>query len=420
MTRINPLFFISIIISLITSCVTLDMFDEADFSSYPQFSNDTEQSITQVQQQFEQLLSSEPSINSLQHDNELPMDSAEQSAKTQLLSKNELPTKPPLLKAPPVEPVIQPECQENTSAAFNQQEILSNYRLGAGDLINIKVFGEEDFSITTHLSETGTISYPFLEELSLSGLTVNEIERLIISGLKGDYLVNPKVTVMVLEYRKVFVNGEVKNSGGYTFVPGLTVNKAISLAGGLTEMASRETFFIVRNGNQDTTPLCATLKTYIRPGDIILVKEYQKFFVDGQVKNPGGYAFKRGLTVKKAISLAGGFTDRASPEEIFINEGQQSTQLDTLIKPGDIITVKEYKKFFVNGEVQKPGGYDFEPDLTVEKAVALAGGFTEFGSARWSKIFILRDGHETVMPTSVQLNTPIQPGDIITVKESIF
>jgi len=81
--------------------------------------------------------------------------------------------------------------------------------------------------------------------------------------------------------------------------------------------------------------------------------------------------------------------------------------------------VKEYKKIFVNGEVQKPGSYDYIPELTVEKAISIAGGFTQFGSARWSKILILRDGDKTE-PVPVSLNTPVHPGDIITVEESIF
>ena len=380
----------------------------------------------------------------------------------------------------------------------NPEEILSSYRLGKGDLISIKVFGEKDFSVKTHLSKEGAISYPFLGELSFAGKTVSQVEKLITRGLKGDYLVNPKVTVTVLEYRQLFVNGEVKNPGGFAFVPGMTVNKAISLAGGFTESASREEIFIISDGNKTGTPLPADLKTYVGPGDILIVKEYQKFFVDGEVRKPGSYVFVPGITVKKAISVAGGFTDRASREEIFIihkgeeetksspinlhssitpgdiitvkeykkifvtgevknpgsydyiagltvkkaisiaggfsvrasrddifivHKGEEETKipvnLHTEVEPGDIVTVKEYKKIFVNGEVQKPGSYDYIPELTVEKAISIAGGFTQFGSARWSKILILRDGDKTE-PVPVSLNTPVHPGDIITVEESIF
>jgi protein involved in polysaccharide export with SLBB domain len=425
MNQVIKLFFITTSYFLITSCVTLEIFDEADFSPYPKFSSIAKQPQAQVRQSkpinksLLKLPETEAAVT-LPEPNQHPI-------KPQSLAEPALPAKPVSPKPEPIKPVAQLECQAESSAmAVDQQEILSNYRLGAGDLISIKVFGEEDFSITAHLSETGTISYPFLGELALAGLTIKDIEDIITTGLKGGYLVNPKVTVTVLEYRQVFVNGEAKNPGGYAFVPGLTVNKVISLAGGFTEMADDEKFFIIRNGNKNSMPLCANLKTYVRPGDTILIKPYQKFFVDGEVKNPGSYAFKPGLTVKKAISLAGGFTDKAAAEDIvLVHEGQESAMsssvtLDMKVRPGDIITVKEYKKIFVNGEVQKPGGYAFEPGLTVEKVIALAGGFTEFASAQWSKIFILHEGNETTTPTSVKLNTTIRPGDIVTVKESWF
>ncbi|BAP55096.1 protein involved in polysaccharide export [Thioploca ingrica] len=425
MKQIINLSFITTIYLLITGCVTLDIFDDADFSPYPKLSAIAKQPQAQI---YQPRFADKSPIKLREKELTVILPDQDKSPiQPQSLPEKELPAEPVQPKPEPIELVAQLECQaENSALMIAQQEILSNYRLGAGDLISIKVFGEEDFSITSHLSETGTISYPFLGELALAGLTIKDMEDIIITGLKGGYLVNPKVTVTVLEYRKVFVNGEVKNPGGYAFVPGLTVNKVISLAGGLTEMADDEMFFIIRNGNKSSVPLCANLKTYIRPGDIILIKQYQKFFVDGEVKNPGSYAFKPGLTVKKAISLAGGFSDKASPEDIsLVHEGQESAMsspitLDMRIRPGDIITVKEYKKVFVNGEVQKPGGYAFEPGLTVEKAIALAGGFTEFASAQWSKIFILREGYETTIPTSVKLNTTIRPGDIVTVKESWF
>jgi polysaccharide export outer membrane protein len=339
----------------------------------------------------------------------------------------------PLQSGQPNQP--QPQIQEQQPSQLqkiqaviepkNPEEILSSYRLGKGDLISIKVFGEEDFSVTTHLSKEGTISYPFLGELTLSGLTVKEAEKQISRGLRGDYLVNPKVTLTVLEYRKLFVNGEVKSPGGYTFVPGMTVNKAISLAGGFTESASREEIFIIREGNPSASPSLADLKTYVGPGDIIIIKEYQKFFVDGEVRKPGSYVYEPGLTVNKAISTAGGFTDRASREEIFIiHKGREESKtlvtLNASVEPGDIVAVKEYKKFFVNGEVKQPGSYDFILDLTVEKAISIAGGFSQYASPRWSKILILRDKNKNGTSVPVELNTPVYPGDIITVEESTF
>ncbi|EDN69481.1 protein involved in polysaccharide export [Beggiatoa sp. PS] len=191
----------------------------------------------------------------------------------------------------------------------------------------------------------------FLGELKLAGLTINQIEKRIISGLNGDYLINPKVTITILEYRKVFVNGEVGQPGGYSFVPGLTVEKVISLAGGFTEIASHDDISIVRNGNPTATPVLVKLKTYVRPGDIIFIKESAKFFMDGEVRKPGAYIFKPGMTVKKAISLAGGFTEIASRDTLSViykeNEVATSSPIDIndFIQPGDIITVKNRLNF---------------------------------------------------------------------------
>jgi protein involved in polysaccharide export with SLBB domain len=305
----------------------------------------------------------------------------------------------------------------NSTPQRNLTEILSNYRLGKSDLIDIKVFGEENLSMKVRLSEEGIISYPFLGELDLADLTVNEVEKLITSGLKGDYLVDPKVTVAILEYRQFFVNGEIKNSGGYDFVPGMTINKAISLAGGFTERASRNEIFIIRDGDETATPLPAQLDTYIAPGDIINIKQYQKFFVDGEVKKAGSYNFLHGLTVNKAISMAGGFTEKASRNEIFIipkNKEKIAANLSTPVKPGDIIMVKQYKKFFVDGEVKNPGGYEYLNGITVKKAISMAGGFTEKAD---SETILLVYQQEPNTQYLVDMNMNVEPGDIITIKE---
>ena len=151
------------------------------------------------------------------------------------------------------------------------ENTLSSYRLGPGDRVSIKVFGEEDLSLEARLSDGGTIPYPLIGELQVSGLTIGELEKKIITKLDGEYLINPKVTVTILEYRQFFINGEVQKPGGYAFIPGLTINKAISLAGGFTELASHNSIFILREGRQQA--IKADLNTFVLPGDIITVKE---------------------------------------------------------------------------------------------------------------------------------------------------
>jgi polysaccharide biosynthesis/export protein VpsN len=151
---------------------------------------------------------------------------------------------------------------------------LSSYRLGSGDLISIRVLGEDDLRRErVRLSDAGTVSFPVLGELKVKGLTVGALEEQITRGLKGRYLVNPQVTVSIEEYRPFFVNGMVEKPGGYSFSPGMTVRKAISLAGGFKERASRDKINIIRDDDAKQTPKKVDLNATVLPGDIVTVEE---------------------------------------------------------------------------------------------------------------------------------------------------
>mgnify|MGYP000044177477 CR=1 FL=1 len=91
-------------------------------------------------------------------------------------------------------------------------------------------------------------------------------------GLKGDYLINPKITVTILEYRSFFINGEVKKPGGYPFLPGLTVRKAIALAGGFTERAAKRNIRVIHDDTSSTEEKL-DLAAEVLPGDIITVDD---------------------------------------------------------------------------------------------------------------------------------------------------
>lgn len=156
-------------------------------------------------------------------------------------------------------------------------DALSGYRLGSGDVLRLQVFDEPDLSMEIRLSDAGTISYPFLGEIRVAGLTMSQLESEVVSGLKGDYLVDPKVNVSVLEYRPFYINGEVEDPGGYPFQPGLTLRKAVALAGGFTERASKSKIFAIAEGMaQVANPKQVGMDDVIQPGDIITVE--QSFF----------------------------------------------------------------------------------------------------------------------------------------------
>jgi len=160
------------------------------------------------------------------------------------------------------------------SPVFAQTPELSSYKLGSGDMITVRVLGEDDLKRErVRLSDAGTLSFPVLGEIRVKGMTVGALEQYIAKGLKGRYLLNPQVTVSIEEYRNFFVNGMVEKPGGYPYSPGLTVRKAISLAGGFRERASREKLNIIRDDDASQTPRRVDLSTAVLPGDILTVEE---------------------------------------------------------------------------------------------------------------------------------------------------
>lgn len=154
--------------------------------------------------------------------------------------------------------------------------VADNYRLGTGDSIRIQVFQEDDLTLETRISDAGTISYPLLGTMRVKGLTIAQLEDRITSGLQGDYLVSPRVNVSIVGYRQFFVNGEVKKPGAYPYVPGLTVRKAISIAGGFEERADKENLKVLHENNLKGKPARVNIDDKVRPGDILTVE--QSFF----------------------------------------------------------------------------------------------------------------------------------------------
>lgn len=101
--------------------------------------------------------------------------------------------------------------------------------------------------------------------------------------------------------------------------------------------------------------------------------------------------------------------------EMRITEGLRG---DYLVNPNVHVSILEYRPFFIHGEVKRPGGYPFQPGLTISKAAALAEGFTERASE--TKIFVVRGDDPSLAPEKVDLNTLLRPGDVVTVEQSFF
>lgn len=154
-----------------------------------------------------------------------------------------------------------------------QESIHSAYYLSAGDTVSIHVYGQEALSVTAKIDNLGVINYPFIGEVALLGYTTQQVKSVITERLKDGYFISPEVHVSVAEYRPFYIHGQVNRPGSFAYQPGLTLSKAIAIAGGLTERASSK--WIVER--QDTpNKMIATEQTPILPGDIVTIK--QSFF----------------------------------------------------------------------------------------------------------------------------------------------
>jgi len=150
---------------------------------------------------------------------------------------------------------------------------IDDYRISADDQISITVFNETDLSVNkVRVSGNGTISMPLLGQVAIEGHTIAEAEKKISTLLLKGYLKKPNVTVTITEYRPFYINGEIKKPGSYPYIKNLTVEKAVVLAGGFTERASRTTISLVSENDKRFVKAVA-LSDKIKPGDVITVSE---------------------------------------------------------------------------------------------------------------------------------------------------
>lgn len=150
----------------------------------------------------------------------------------------------------------------------------STYTLNAGDSIRIYVYGEPDLTFDNLLiGQNGRIAYPFLGELKVTGKTAAELQQALTDGLRPDYLVDPRISVSIVRYRPFFVNGEVNRPGGVDFQPGLTLRKAISLAGGFTERANKKQVLVISDNDPNRREQKVGLDYQVQPGDIFTVED---------------------------------------------------------------------------------------------------------------------------------------------------
>lgn len=152
-------------------------------------------------------------------------------------------------------------------------ELVEPYRLDAGDQVRVIVFGQTDLSNTYVIDQAGTIAMPLVGSIAARGQTTAELQVAIAGRLRSGFLRNPDVSVEVDRYRPFFVMGEVSAAGQYAFVPGITVQQAIAVAGGFSPRADMNAVQVTRSygGHVGTDRL--KLSDPIMPGDTLFVRE---------------------------------------------------------------------------------------------------------------------------------------------------
>ncbi|MBV5272309.1 MAG: SLBB domain-containing protein [Lamprocystis purpurea] len=239
-----------------------------------------------------------------------------------------------------------------------------SYRLGANDVIRVTVYGHADLSTVARVAENGGVTIPIIGEVSLGGLTGREAELKIQSLLKEQKIVkSPQVTLIVDKYesQRVSVLGEVKKPGVYPITRGSSLMDLISEAGGLGEEA----------------------------GEVAIVTRKDEGAGRGRV-----------------IDL------------VSLLEGSAVTPEPT-VADGDRIFVPRMERFYIYGQVNKPGAYRLERGMTVMQALSVASGLTDKGTERGIKVR-RKSGDGTEQEFSAQLTQRIQANDVIYVNESIF
>ena len=238
------------------------------------------------------------------------------------------------------------------------QQYSTEYRIGAKDLLEIKVFGIDELNQTVRVSEEGKILLPLLGEIEVEGLTQNGLVQKLEELLSEKYLQDPQVSIFIREYqsKRVSVLGAIRTPGPIEILGRQTLLQVISEAGGLTSEAGSDIIVIRQLADGSSTSLKIsiddlvlkgdpTLNIPLQPGDIVNVPVDKQvlIYVFGQVRNPGALQVRMSNipTLLQAIAQAGGFGERASKGSVLIkrvDENGKETQIKVNAK--DIIKGK--------------------------------------------------------------------------------
>jgi polysaccharide biosynthesis/export protein len=276
---------------------------------------------------------------------------------------------------PPYKPdfeIPRPDSQTGAGPAPVLTPAGANYVIGAQDQISITVVDENDLTGKFRVDGDGMFTYPYLGRVAAAGLTLTELQTRLTTKLQNGYVKNPQVRVEMDVYKSqsVFVIGKVRTPGRITMTgTQMTLLEALAQAGSPTADASNEVIVVhprrpipvgtvpspdqpnegeeIRVNRRDLELGRTGQDVVLRDGDIINVPEAQRFYITGQVRNPGFYVLDPGMTVEQALALAGGLSERGSTRGLAATRMVNGKRTDVKLKledkvlANDTISVKQ-------------------------------------------------------------------------------
>lgn len=248
----------------------------------------------------------------------------------------------------------------------------TDYMIGSEDLLEIRVFELPELNNTVRVSSDGKINIPPLGDIEIAGLSKSAAEKKISELLQKNFVNDAHVVIFIKEYRsqKVNIIGAINKPGNYAIMGEKSLLEILSDAGGISDKAG-EKLYVFRRKDSQMMKIEINLKELLeqgkeklnimlKPGDIINIPEVQKIiiYIYGEVLSPGAIEMKKDdATLLKAITKAGGPTDRANLRKIIIkrlNEDKEEKLIrinlkdiingklkDELLEDGDVIIIPE-------------------------------------------------------------------------------
>ena len=246
---------------------------------------------------------------------------------------------------------------------FTSGAYAAGYTLGVGDVVKLTVYGQPDLTTEAQIGDDGLISVPLLGSAEIVGRTPSEASRLIARQMEnGGYLQDAHVNLLVTEYRshRVAVLGKVNNPGKIILEGPTTLTEALAQAGGIAPDGSERVILSRLDASGHQTRYEYDLQLWLdhqadnRPavilqsGDTLYVPRNDRFYVRGEVQQPGMYTLDRPLNIMQALSMSGGFTGRASKNSLLLYRRQTDgsvkefkANLNDPVKDGDVLLVEE-------------------------------------------------------------------------------